>query len=200
MQIKFTVRSEIGLVRKNNEDNFFCNGIFMTADERDKPFFMTGTAEYPCVFAVCDGMGGMDCGELASITAVATLKEHREKILSGSSFEITNFIRDVNRKLFSLQRTQNVTAGATLALIVMQENSFTAYNLGDSRIYMTNNGELIRITDDHTVAEEKVRMGLMTPEKAKKSREWHILTRYLGTSNDEFTATPDVRGSYYYLG
>lgn len=198
MSIKFAVRSEVGNIRRNNEDNFYCNGIFMNADEREKPFFMTGITECPCVFAVCDGMGGMDYGELASLTAVETLAEYAKNFSQSSNeyYEVKNYVKAVNHKLISQKNRQNLMAGTTLALVNIVENSFTTYNLGDSRIYRTQNGRLLRITDDHTVAEDKVRMGIMTPQQAQRSKEWHILTRCLGLSDNEFSTMPDVNGAY----
>ena len=66
--------------------------------------FLNGIAEIPCVFAVCDGMGGEDCGEIASLKTVETLAEHSEKIKKGSynSYdEVYDFIKSANKKLIS---------------------------------------------------------------------------------------------------
>lgn len=196
--INFAVRSETGHVRNNNEDNFFCNGLFMNEAERDKPFFITGTAdgENPSVFAVCDGMGGEDCGELASLTAVKTLSEHFENIRHGAFEDVKDFVSSVNKKLVSFMHEQNIFAGTTLALVVVNAASFTAYNLGDSRIYRAHAGGLVKITDDHTVAEDKLRFGILTPKQAEKSSERNILTRYMGISHDIFSDTPDANGPY----
>ena len=185
--MKFTVRSDKGLVRENNEDNFYCNGVYMTSDE---PFFLEGTAEPPCIFAVCDGMGGEECGEIASLLTVKTLSKYAERICYGTFREVEEFVKEANREVRSLK----VGAGTTLAMVVIKEDSFMAYNLGDSRIYRVEDGRLLRITEDHTVAEEKVRMGLLTFRQAMKSRERNILTRYIGMPYDEF---PDDYGPFY---
>ena len=190
MSIKFAVRSEVGRVRTNNEDNFFCNGIFMTSAERDKPFFMNGMTNTPCVFAVFDGMGGEDCGELASLTAAETLAE---RFMGTKNFDVYNYVSDVNNKICSIMDSQNIRMGTTMALAVVNDNSFMCYNLGDSRIFKLVNDRVIRVSDDHTVAEDKVRMGLMTAAKAERSRERHILTRYLGM-RDKFSWAPDSYG------
>ena len=198
MSINFAVRSETGHVRENNEDNFYCNnGIFMTPQEREKPFFMRGIAENPSIFAVFDGMGGEDCGELASLTAIETLAEHSDKILYGSYVELNDFVSDVNKRLNSLMQERNIVTGTTFVLVVVKDDSFTVYNLGDSRAYRLWNGILIRITADHTVAEDKVRLGILTPRRAEKSRERNILTGYLGMSDYKATM-PDVNGPYYF--
>ena len=197
MPIKFAIRSEIGHVRKNNEDNFYCNGVFMRTPE--KPFFMTGVAESPCVFAVCDGMGGLDCGELASLTAVETLAEYAPKFSQDEYQEVNNYVSAVNKRIKQrINGEEHRECGTTLALVNIVENAFVTYHLGDSRIYRTQNGKLLRITEDHTLAEYKVRIGIMTPQQAEKSEEWHILTKCLGLVDDDDTifTIPDFNGAY----
>ena len=189
MPIKFAIRSETGYVRKNNEDNFYCNGVLMRTPE--KPFFITGVAESPCVFAVCDGMGGLDCGELASLTAVETLAEYAPKFSQDEYQEVNNYVSAVNKRIKQRindkERGERRDGGTTLALVNIVENAFVTYHLGDTRIYRTQNGKLLRITEDHTLAEYKVRMGIMTPQQAEKSEEWHILTKCLGLVDDDNT-------------
>ena len=105
VQVKFAVRSEVGNVRKNNEDNFYCNGIFMTVSERERPFFLSGITDTPAIFAVCDGMGGEDSGELASLTAVQTLQEHSRKILRNfidADKGVNDYVADTNNKISSI--------------------------------------------------------------------------------------------------
>ena len=196
MSVNFAVRSNTGKVRTNNEDNFFCNGIFMTHSEAENNFFMQGTAKTPCIFAVCDGMGGEDYGETASLLTVETLSENFEKILNGSDDDVNNFVKDSNQKLLDLMSKCNIRTGTTLAMIVIKENCFKAYNLGDSRIYRLNNNHLLRITDDHTVAEEKVRMGLLNPKQAARSPERNMLTRCIGIYDDSYAIIPDSYGKF----
>ena len=198
VRIKFAARSEVGKVRTNNEDNLYCNGIFMTVSERERPFFLCGETASPAIFAVCDGMGGEDSGELASLTAVELLQEHSRKILrrpEDSGKAVCCYISKTNTKMLDIMRTQGIRMGCTLVMSVIGENSFTIYNLGDSRGFRRENGRLLRVTDDHTVAEDKMRMGLLTPAQADKSRERHILTRYLGDS-DEFDVMPDASRAF----
>ena len=198
VKIKFAARSEVGNIRKNNEDNLFCNGIIMSASERGRPFFLNGITESPAIFAVCDGMGGEDCGEVASLTAVQTLQEHSGRIfrnLPDADKEVNTYVSSANSKLLDLMRTQGIRTGTTLVLALAGISSFKIYNLGDSRGFITENGRLLRVTDDHTLAEDKMRMGFITAEQAEKSRERHILTRYLG-ENDEYGVVPDVSKEY----
>ena len=197
-KIKFAVRSEVGNIRTNNEDNLYCNGIIMTAFERERPFFFEGVTESPAIFAVCDGMGGEDCGEVASLMAVEGLKEHSRKILRSlpdAGKEVNSYVKAVNDKLLDMMRSQGIRTGATLVLAIAGSSSFRIYNLGDSRGFRVENGRLLRVTDDHTVAEEKMRRGLISAAQAEKSRERHILTRYFG-DNDEYGVMPDVSEEY----
>lgn len=195
IRIKFAARSETGNVRKNNEDNLFCNGLIMNEHDREKPFFINGMCEAPCIFAVFDGMGGEDCGELASLTAAESLCEHAERINHGTFEDVNNFAHDANKKLLSLMREQNIHTGTTLALISSGTKSFTVYNLGDSRVYVLKGDTVIKVTDDHTLTAEKVRAGLITPKQALNDRYRNVLTRCLGV-NDSFSVSPDFCGVF----
>ncbi len=187
MKITFAARSETGRVRKNNEDNLYCNGVIMERED----FFLRGISGTPAVFAVCDGMGGEDCGEVASRVGVETLAEHADEILCGGYEAVNDYVRDTNEKLRAYMKAHDVRTGATLALVVVNEGKFTAYNLGDSRIYTTEGHTLLKVTADHTLAEEKIMLGELTPAKALHSRYRNILTRYLGMF-DDFNSPPDV--------
>ena len=194
VKIRFAARSDVGKVRTNNEDNLYCNGIFMTVSDRERPFFLSGTTESPAIFAVADGMGGEDSGELASLTAVESLQKHSGRILHNlidADKEVADYVSDTNSELLSIMRKQGIRMGTTIVLAVVGMDSFKLYNLGDSRGFKVENGRLLRVTDDHTLAEDKMRMGYITPEQAEKSRERHILTRCLGDT-DAFGVVPDA--------
>ena len=194
-RIKFAARSDVGHVRKNNEDNLLCNGLIMNEHDREKPFLINGMCEAPCIFAVFDGMGGEDCGELASLTAAESLCEHAERINHGTFEDVNHFADDANEKLLALMRAQNIHTGTTLALISSGTKSFTVYNLGDSRVYVLKGDTVIKVTDDHTVTAEKVRAGLITPKQALNDRYRNVLTRCLGM-NDLFSVSPDLCGVF----
>lgn len=194
-KVKFSARSDVGNVRTNNEDNLYCGGTIMTVSSRERPFFLNGFSNAPCIFAVFDGMGGEDCGELASLTAAEMLCEHSERIMKGSFEDVIRFAHEANKKLLAIMRERFIQTGTTLALISAGKNSFAAYNLGDSRIYRLNGDNLVRISDDHTLTEDKVRMGLITPQQALKDRDRNVLTRCLGMDNT-FEVSPDFYGPF----
>ncbi len=201
MKVKFAARSDVGRVRTNNEDNLYCNGVFMTVSSRERPFFLSGVTECPCIFAVCDGMGGEDCGELASLTAVEALNRHSQEILKSIADpdkHVQVFVDEANNKLCEIMKAQFIRMGTTLAMAVLGQESFSVYNLGDSRVFRVNDGRLLRVTDDHTLAEDKVRMGLIPAAKAETDRDRHVLTRYLGVPDEE--VIPDINGPYDFAG
>ena len=197
LQVKFAVRSETGYRRDNNEDNFFCNGIYMTPPEREKPYSLNGLANEPCIFAVFDGMGGHECGEVASLIAAETLAEYSEKIRGGAFREIDDYIQDATKRLTDMMRERKILTGTTIVLITCREDSFMIFHLGDSRAYRLKGDTLLKSTDDHTLAAEMVRMGMMSPRKAMDSPYWHSLTRFLGIE-DKIESSPDVNGPFEY--
>ena len=195
-KIIFSCRSEIGSVRKQNEDNFFCSGKMLNQEK----ISLHGATETPCIFAVCDGMGGEAHGELASFTVVNVLNEHSERIKSAAMSKnennldetIQDFISDSNNRLCDIMRKNAFRMGTTLALAVITDNVVKAYNIGDSRIYKFQDGTLSQISEDHTVAEQKIKMGLLTKEEARHDKSKHVLTRCLGIFEDEMILTPNI--------
>jgi protein phosphatase len=202
-EASFSARSHIGHARANNEDNLYCDGAILTPETRDAPFALSGGAESPCIFAVCDGMGGEEDGEFASLTAVTALAEHAEEIASAASANpdpekihaaVRRFVTDANNRLCDAMRAKRVVTGATLALAVVTDEAVYAYNLGDSRIYVFDglDGKFARVSEDHTLAAQKVKMGLMTEEEVRTSRWRNRLTLHLGIFEDEMTVVPAI--------
>ncbi len=198
MKTNFAARSHSGRVRLNNEDNLYCNDLILTPEIRNEPFSFSGDCEVPCMFAVCDGMGGEEYGEEASLFAVKTLSEHKINMLNNfNNFKkldkaVQDFILDANKKLCGLMIERAVRMGTTLALAVISENYIKCYGIGDSRIYALRDGVLKQLSHDHTLALQKVKMGLITPEQAKHDKDRHVLTRCLGVFNDEMTPEAEV--------
>lgn len=193
----FTASSHPGNVRMNNEDNLYCDGVFLTSGVQDTPLSFNGTAQFPCVFAVCDGMGGEAQGELASLTVVNALNEYAEKIKSQSSSKhineiVQSFISDANNRLCKIMREKSLRMGTTLALVIISEGIVHAYNIGDSRIYKFKHGMLSRISEDHTIAAQKIKMGLLDEEQARHDKSRHVLTRCIGIFDDEMILTPYI--------
>lgn len=187
--MKFGVRSAVyshkGNLRENNEDNFFLNGIYMQLEEMDKGGIFTGESQAAHqLYAVCDGMGGEESGELASSAVVAALA----KLDAGKPArdEIDRIVQAANEAVCALQRR----SGSTLALLYLHEGAATVAWLGDSRIYLMRNGKVFRLSEDHTQSQRLINMGVLDEEAAKSHAMRHVVTRFLGMDMEDFPLQP----------
>jgi len=189
MTITYAARSHPGLVRGNNEDNLYLNGVFMDEQARKTSFAAASGAALPCLFAVCDGMGGNMDGEWASLTTAAALKDAHAAITSARPEQcaaaVNGYVTMVNDIICDAMREKNARMGTTLALMVVTKEGVFPFTAGDSRIYALTDGELQLLSEDHTMAMQKVKMGILTEEQARADHDWHKLTRYLGIFPDE---------------
>jgi protein phosphatase len=203
MQLKISVATNIGKFRINNEDNYYANGKILTDGVSDD-FSITYTEEVTdhALFAVCDGMGGESCGEVASATAVNVLDAFREKIFSAADN------KEQSEAVYEYARTASLAineeilkaggrkGGTTLTLACVKNGIVSMYYLGDSRIYLYRDDVLTRLTRDHTVAYEMIDSNVLTEEEAEKSPDRHRLTMYLGYDDDPSDIKAGFAGSY----
>ncbi|MFZ0395954.1 MAG: Stp1/IreP family PP2C-type Ser/Thr phosphatase [Terracidiphilus sp.] len=137
------------------------------------------------VFVVCDGMGGAAAGEVASSIAV----DEMMRVLSSRSLPFPALAEEAvnvaNQAVFS--RAQNNPRlsgmGTTMVALVVQDSEAWVLNVGDSRCYRFRDGILEQITLDHSLVEEQVRQGRMTPSDALRSPLRNVITRALGTQS-----------------
>jgi protein phosphatase len=162
--LKAGAATDVGRVRQINEDRFL-------ADER--------------LFAVADGVGGHQAGEVASQTSVETLQQHfsdGEHTTSG----LVEAAEAANQAVWQLAQgsREKRGMGTTLtALALVQEDGeeqLALINVGDSRAYILQQGELTQLTEDHSLVEELVRDGKLTPAEAQIHPQRSIITRALG--------------------
>ena len=187
MKWKHAGRSDVGKVRQGNEDSLFAS------EERG-------------VFIVADGMGGHVAGEVASQIVAETVgpgaSEAVAKGLSGAELEsrMLGLIEEANKAI--LERADNEPEkrgmGTTLTLLALvPEGEYVMHQVGDSRGYLLRDGTLSQITRDHTVVQQQVERGALTPEQARDHPLSHILTRALGT---EPNVDADTYGAGFQLG
>jgi len=177
--------TDIGLVRKNNEDNF-------------------GYDLRYGIFVVCDGMGGQQAGEVASRIAVDTVldyfrQEPTTPPVSGSRFEgvsptavqLATAIQLANQTIHEsgARDVHSAGMGSTIVAVAVEGPLFSIANVGDSRIYLIRNQDIVQLTHDHSLVMEQVRRGLMTLEEAERSNMQNVIVRALGT---EDTVEPDL--------
>lgn len=187
MRIESIAVSHEGRIRENNEDNYFVCGKY----KKDVLLNRLGTEhteacnEY--LYAVCDGMGGEEFGERASLIAVETLNEYWQ----NKCFNINDYVKKTNDTICDeIENNNGTRMGTTLAVLYIKNNIAHAYNIGDSRIYLFRKNKLEQISKDHTQTERLVRMNIITPEEAKTHPERHKLTQHLGIYPEEMLIEP----------
>lgn len=192
MHLNISVSTNIGKRRTNNEDNFYADGrkLYDGVSDDLSSSFETDISEGR-IFAVCDGMGGESCGEVASASAITILGEYRDIINDAADLreqrERVNFYASAanDRICDDVISSGGIRGGTTIALACTRENIISMYYLGDSRIYMYRNGILTRLTRDHTVAYQMVDKNIYTEEEADRSPDKHKLTMFLGSDEDK---------------
>lgn len=154
--------------RNNNEDSMFI-------PRQDLP-----------LAAVADGMGGHNAGEIASHMAIDIVSEFiAQADLTLPSAALRGAIESANRNIYTYAVNSNVYAGmgTTITAALIGERIVVA-NVGDSRAYLFSNGELKRVTRDHSLVEELMLRGEISPEQAAHHPQRNIITRALGADND----------------
>ena len=169
-------RSDVGRVRDSNEDSVFTN--------RDSG-----------VFVVADGMGGHAAGEVASAIASRTIGDSACRecgSLESLSEQMVNAFLEAGREI-SRQVDQDPSRagmGTTATVLrLRRDGTFLIAHIGDSRAYLSRNGDFRRVTHDHSWVQEQVDRGLLPPEKAAGHPQSNIITRALGTDP---SPTPDL--------
>ena len=186
--------SHVGKVRDNNEDNYFINGKIPDPNTTDMVF--TADESKGGLYAVCDGMGGEECGEVASEIAVNTLhKFYRRMLEQGIAFDklIDSYIDEANTQICDeIEKSDGKRMGTTFAVLYIKNEIAHVYNIGDSRVYLLRNNLLSQLSCDHTQIKRLIDMGILTAEKAKTHPERHMLTQHLGIFPDEMVLEPFV--------
>ena len=165
---------DMGKIRKNNEDAFYFNGEYARLDNMDEKVRISNTYNAAgSLWAVCDGMGGQNNGEVASSTAVSGMHELQEH-LRGRDFEtsVQSWVRQANRAVES--RTDG--GGCTLVMLYCTDSYLQTAHIGDSRIYRFHDGMLSRITRDHSKVEMLLSAGMITEEEARNHPQKNVIT------------------------
>jgi PPM family protein phosphatase len=140
--------------------------------------------ERPPLFAVADGMGGAQAGEVASRLAAAALEDDAQ----GATPEarVVALIEEANRRVFKRSNEDAAASGmgTTMTVAIVDDGQVTIGHVGDSRAYRFRDGELEQLTDDHSLVAELVRSGRLTPEEADTHPQRSVITRAVGTDPD----------------
>lgn len=185
--MKIRAMTDVGLIRKINEDSY-----------------TTVEADNYCYAVVADGMGGHLAGEVASMMAVNIVREYISAHYSDDldKFQLKELLcrafRHANTKIFeySCNNESVMGMGTTATLCFVDGKDLIFAHVGDSRAYMIDNDGIRQLTRDHSYVQELVKLGMITPEEAKRHPNRNQITRAMGVE-------PDVRvdsGVFNYNG
>jgi protein phosphatase len=139
----------------------------------------------PPLFAVADGMGGAQAGELASSLAAGAVREDEAAAGSGER-RVAELIQEANRRVYE-RSSQDAAAsgmGTTMTVAFVGDANVAFGHVGDSRAYLIRDGKLEQLTEDHSLVAELVRSGKLSPEEAETHPQRSVITRALGTDPD----------------
>lgn len=187
LQVEVVAKTDVGLKRKNNEDNF-------------------GLDTRIGLFILCDGMGGQAAGEIASRLAVQCVLDYfresqrmqRHPIaeadpgLSNHANAMLSAMRLANRAIYDAgsHNAKQSGMGSTIVAAKLNGGMLTVGNVGDSRAYLFRGGKLKQLTNDHSLVMEQLRRGFITEDEASRSAFQNIITRALGSSE---TVEPEAQ-------
>lgn len=140
-------------------------------------------------------MGGHAAGEIASEMAVqivsGDLAELNNLELEGAPEQVSEALRGANRAVFQRTRTELEKAGmgTTVSVLLLSDTHYIIGHVGDSRIYLLRDGQMSQLTRDHSLVQEQVDAGLLTPEQARRHPQSNVITRCVGMADD---IEPDV--------
>ena len=188
IKIESTGITHVGLVRENNEDNFFINGIYKSNKKGVAEGYVDNMQRDTYLYAVLDGMGGESYGEYASMIAAKSLIKY---ISSDIRRTIFDYIQNANKLICDeITKNNGIRSGTTLALLYIREGKAMAYNIGDSRIYLCRNDDLYLLSEDHTEAQRLINAGRLDEESARHHKSKNILTQHLGIFPSEMILEP----------
>lgn len=184
-QIEYAYTCHIGKIRNNNEDNFWCCGDSLEAQNQGMSHIRSGymkQSEYP-LLAVFDGMGGESCGEMAAFLAAEACGQHFKTAKDGIRNDPEEFLNEIcesmNQAICDYGRTNKINSmGTTAALLAFAEDAVYSCNLGDSRIYKSDREKFYQISQDHV-------LGRSLFGKAP-------LTQYLGMEEENLQLEPSI--------
>lgn len=176
MHITCAGRTDVGVIRSGNEDNY------LMIPERG-------------IFVVADGMGGHAAGEVASEMAVQFIARELGSLKGLVDEQVADrmrgAIRAANGAIFQRTLTEHDKRGmgTTVTSLVLYEGHFLIGQVGDSRAYLWREGKLAQLTKDHSYVQEQVDAGYLTPEQARSHPYSNVITRCVGANSD---VLPDI--------
>ena len=149
----------------------------------------------PPLFAVADGMGGAQAGEVASRLAAAAFREFHDADDLDPRERLAAIIQEANRRIYERAAgdAQVSGMGTTITAALVGDDALVIGHVGDSRAYRLRSGRFEQLTDDHSLVADLVRSGRLTPEEADAHPQRSVITRALGTDREVDVDTFAVR-------
>jgi len=161
--------SDVGLVRKDNEDNY------LVSPERG-------------LFVVADGMGGHEGGQIASSLAIQTIDKYVDLAMIeslGPEQLLLQALRHANQEIYARGQSEHFYGmGTTVTAALYYQNKLYIAHIGDSRAYLVRNKEIVLLTQDHSLVNELYQNGSLTLEEARNHPQRNVLTRALGAKEE----------------
>lgn len=176
MDVEFAQLTDVGRVRQGNEDCFGYVAPTTPEEIRGRGW----------LFAVADGVGGHDLGEVASHTAIESMLAGFRKAVPGEpqAALLTRLVQNANTRVCDAGHSTGPGGkhmATTIVACALRYDRVAVAHVGDSRCYLIRRGQAVLLTRDHTVANEQVRLKLLSKEEAAESETRHMLSRSLGS-------------------
>jgi protein phosphatase len=179
LDIDFAQVSDPGRSRDHNED--YVGHVTADTDARVR--------SHGWLFALADGVGGHDCGEVASREAVETILTGFRKAPGGEPHAalLTRLVQAANIRVYEAGRAGGpggIAMATTIVACALRFDRAVIAHVGDSRCYLIRHGHAKQLTRDHTVVNDQLRLGILSAKEAAEHQNKHLLSRSIG--NDLF--------------
>ncbi len=176
LDLEFVERTDVGRVRNQNEDYLGYAPPATPAQARSHGW----------LFALADGVGGHEQGEVASRAAIESMLAGFQGAPGGESHAalLPRLVQKANTQVFETALAggrESAGMATTVVACALRFDRVTVAHVGDSRCYLIRNAKATQLTRDHTVASEQIRLGLISAQEAGEGSTRHILSRSLGT-------------------
>jgi PPM family protein phosphatase len=193
LSIDYCGMTDLGRIRKNNEDNYAVWDLMSGEAREQGPGTIARLGPRGALLLVADGMGGEACGEVASATCIEVLPQRLRELLDGlSEVDDSNFVRAIkeaiafaNQTILGMARQDPRYAGmgTTVTAVGLLGSAIFTGQVGDSRAYLLRNGKSFRLTRDQTLLNYLADIGAPLPPDLENDHRKNILTQAVGSAD-----------------
>lgn len=151
--INYWCATDVGRIRSDNEDNLYCDGVFLSNAQATQGYKSCGSLknDTPRLFAIFDGMGGEACGEVASFIGASTAA-NADITNTDGVYALRKICYDANKKICEYASENSIRSmGSTAAMLLFGKKNITLCNIGDSKVFWIADGQIEQISVDHVI-------------------------------------------------